>query len=73
MLRKHGAEILVAEYDAQVLEGDKGSTYVVLRFESEAAALAFYTDPAYEPVKKIRLSSSNNGRVVLARQFVPSN
>lgn len=71
LLQKHGAEILVAEYDAQMLEGDSGSTYVVLRFESEAAAMAWYNDPAYEPVKKIRLASSSNGRVALARQFVP--
>tara|TARA_R110000787_G_scaffold187146_7_gene299063 strand:+ start:7868 stop:8170 length:303 start_codon:yes stop_codon:yes gene_type:complete len=71
LLQKHGAEILVADYEAQMLEGESGSTYVVLRFESEVAALAWYNDPAYEPVKKIRLASSNNGKVVLAKQFVP--
>jgi uncharacterized protein (DUF1330 family) len=71
LLQKHGAEILVAEYDAKMLEGDTGSTYVVLRFESEAAAMAWYNDPAYEPVKKIRLASSRNGKVALAMQFVP--
>ena len=71
LLQKHGAEILVAEYDAQMLEGDSGSTYVVLRFETESAAMDWYNDPAYEPVKKIRLASSSNGRVALARQFVP--
>jgi uncharacterized protein (DUF1330 family) len=70
LLQKHGAEILVAEYDAQPLEGEKRSVYVVLRFESEAAALGWYNDPAYEPVRKIRLGSSNNN-VVLANQFVP--
>ena len=71
LLQKHGAEILVAEYDARMLEGSSGSTFVVLRFESEEAALAWYNDPAYGPVKKIRLASTNNGRVALARQFVP--
>lgn len=71
LLQKHGAEILVAEYDAQPLEGEKRSVYVVLRFESEAAALGWYNDPAYEPVRKIRLGSSNNNNVVLANQFVP--
>jgi uncharacterized protein (DUF1330 family) len=71
LLQKHGAEILVAEYEAQMLEGESGSTYVVLRFESEEAALTWYNDPAYEPVKKIRLASTSNGKVVLAKQFVP--
>jgi uncharacterized protein (DUF1330 family) len=71
LLQKHGAEILVAEYDARPLEGDKRGVYVVLRFESEEAALAWYNDPAYEPVKKIRLGSCANGTLVLADQFVP--
>tara|TARA_Y100001960_G_C14104670_1_gene554583 strand:+ start:208 stop:357 length:150 start_codon:yes stop_codon:yes gene_type:complete len=44
---------------------------VVLRFESEEAAMAWYNDPDYGPVKKIRGDSSANGTVVLAKQFVP--
>jgi uncharacterized protein (DUF1330 family) len=71
LLQKHGAEILAAEYDAQPLEGEKRSVYVVLRFQSEEAARGWYTDPAYEPVKKIRLDSCDNSNLVLARQFVP--
>ena len=38
LLQKHGAEILAAEYDAQPLEGEKRSVYVVLRFESEGCS-----------------------------------
>jgi uncharacterized protein (DUF1330 family) len=71
LLAKHGAEILVAEFDAQPLEGEKRSVYVVLRFESEEAALGWYHDPAYEPVRKIRLGSSDNNNLVLVKQFVP--
>jgi len=72
LLEKHGAEILVADYEAQMLEGESGSTYVVLRFESEEAALAWYNDPAYEDVKKIRIDSSKNSRVVLTKPFAPA-
>ncbi len=71
LLAKHKAEILVAAYDAQALEGQKRSVYVVLRFESEEAALAWYNDPAYEPVRKIRLGTCSNSNMVLAKQFVP--
>ena len=71
LLAKHGAEILVAEYDAQTLEGAAGGTYVVLRFETEAAAMAWYDDPEYQPIKKIRMNASSNGRLALARAFVP--
>jgi uncharacterized protein (DUF1330 family) len=69
LLQKHGAEILVASYDAQALEGEKRDVYVVLKFESEQAALAWYNDPDYAPVKKIRLDSSANGTLVLAKEF----
>jgi len=71
LLEKHGAEILVADYDARALEGDKRSVYVVLRFESEEAALGWYDDPAYDPVRKIRLGSCDMNSLALARQFVP--
>jgi uncharacterized protein (DUF1330 family) len=73
LLAKHGAEIVVAEYDARPLEGDARSVYVVLRFESEEAALAWHNDPAYEPVKKTRFGSSANSNMVLAKQFVSPN
>jgi len=71
LLQKHGAEILVASYDAQALEGDRRDVYLVLKFASEAAALAWYNDPAYTPVKKIRLDASANGNLALAKEFVP--
>ncbi len=71
LLQKHGAEVLVAEYDAKPLEGQKRGVYVVLRFQSEEAALAWYNDPAYEPVRKLRLDSTSGNIMVLARQYVP--
>jgi len=71
LLQKHGAEVLVADYDAKPLEGEKRGVYVVLRFESEEAALGWYNDPAYVTVRKIRLDSSRNGSMVLASQWVP--
>ena len=71
LLQKHDAEILVADYEPQVLEGDARGVVVVLRFESEEAATNWYNDPEYEPVRRIRLDSTSNGSVFLAKQFVP--
>jgi uncharacterized protein (DUF1330 family) len=71
LLEKHGAEVLVAEFDAEPLEGEKRSVYCVLKFESEEAALAWYNDPTYQPVKQHRVGSSKNGSMILARAFVP--
>ena len=71
LLQKHGAEILVADYEAKTVEGHGRGVNVVLKFESEAAAMNWYNDPDYGPVKKIRLDSTTNGTVILAKQFVP--
>lgn len=70
-LQKHNAEILVADYEAQSIEGQARGVNVVLRFESEEAAMNWYNDPEYGPVKQIRLASTSNATAVLAKQFVP--
>ncbi len=71
LLQKHGGEVLVADYEGKTIEGQGRGVNVVLKFESEAAAMNWYNDPDYEPVKKIRLDSTTNGTVILAKQFVP--
>jgi len=71
LLMKHGAEILVADFDVKAMEGEKKSVYVVLRFPSEEAANAWYNDPDYAPVMKVRLDSCSNANMVLAQPFVP--
>ena len=71
LLQKHGAEVLVADYEAKTIEGQGRGVNVVLKFESEAAAMNWYNDPDYGPVKKIRLDSTTNGTLILAKQLVP--
>ncbi len=71
LLQKHGAEVLVADYEAKTIEGQGRGVNVVLKFESEATAMNWYNDPDYGPVKKIRLDSTTNGTAILAKQFVP--
>lgn len=71
LLQKYGAEVLAADYAPTVLEGDRRGVVVVLRFESEKKAMDWYNDPAYEPVRKIRLDSTSKGFLALAKQFVP--
>lgn len=71
LLQKHAVEVLVAGPDANVMEGEGPSVNVVLKFDSEEAAMAWYTDPDYETAKKIRLNSCTNSSVVIAKEFVP--
>ena len=74
LLQKHGAEILVADFDPRGIEGTARHVYVVLKFESDEAAMNFYNDPEYQPVKQIRLDSTENGSMVLTKQFeLPSS
>ncbi len=70
LLEKHGAQILAADFDARLLEGEKRSVHVLLQFASKEAALGWYEDPDYEAVKKIRLDSCSNNNMVLVKQLV---
>ena len=68
-LAKHKAEVVVAELDAQALEGSPAKGVVVLKFPSEQAIRDFLNDPGYQPVKKIRMGMTVNGNAVMAPEF----
>lgn len=70
-LQAHGAEVVVADFDAEALEGEKRGVYCVLRFDSEEAARNWYNDPVYQPIKQLRVGSSANGSMILTKGFVP--
>ena len=70
LLEKHGAEILVADYEARAIEGEARGVNVVLRFETEEAAMNWYNDPEYAPVKQLRFDTTANTTVHLAKEFV---
>jgi uncharacterized protein (DUF1330 family) len=71
LLQKHGAEILAADYESKPLEGEPRKVNVVLKFHSEEAARNWYNDPAYGPVRQIRLDSTQGGYIVMAKEFKP--
>jgi uncharacterized protein (DUF1330 family) len=71
LLKKHGGQILAADYQAEAVEGKAAGVNVLLKFDSEEAARNFYNDPEYQPVKQVRLNSTKGGTVVLAKELVP--
>lgn len=71
LLQKHGAEVLVADYESKALEGEPRKVNVVLKFPSEEAAHNWYNDPAYGPVRQIRLSSTTGGYAAITQEFTP--
>jgi uncharacterized protein (DUF1330 family) len=72
LLRKHGAEIVVAGFDAESAEGEPPNSTVVIRFSDTAAVWAFLNDPDYQPVKELRFSVTSRGQGVVAPEFTPA-
>lgn len=71
LLQQQGVEVLVADSAPQAWEGPTRSMTVVLKFASEEAARRWYDDPAYAPVKRIRLEATRNGSLLLAKAYPP--
>jgi len=73
LLKKHGAEVLVAGFDSEPAEGEPPNSTVAIRFADTAAAWGFLNDADYEPVKEIRFSVTSRGQAVVAPQLVPAS
>lgn len=60
-----GAEVLVADYASDTVEGEPGHVTVVLRFPSKEAARAWYDSPEYTEAKPLRLASTSGSTVLV--------
>jgi uncharacterized protein (DUF1330 family) len=72
LLKKHGAQTLVAGLGAEPAEGEPPNSTVVIRFADADAAWGFLNDPDYQPVKEIRFSVTSRGQMVVAPEFTPA-
>lgn len=70
-LGKYGAEVLVASFDVEPLQGSPAKGAVVLRFPSEQAIRDFIDDPEYQALKELRYSITTDAAAVLAPEFTP--
>jgi uncharacterized protein (DUF1330 family) len=68
-LEKYGAEILVAAFETEALEGEPADGAVVLRFPSGQSVRDFVNDPDYRTLKELRLRITTNANAVLAPEF----
>ena len=68
LVEKYGGRYLAADRSTNVLEGDAGapSIMVILEFPSAEAASAWYSDPDYAPLIKLRQTDST-GDAFLAK------
>ena len=72
ILRRYGAEILVAEENAQAREGTPGQHTVVVKFPSKAAANAFYESEEYQRVIHYRTDNSHGWLVICEELALPT-
>lgn len=68
-LAGHDVEVLVADYESEAKEGSPAPVTVILRFESKAAALAWYESSDYQAIMYHR-TDNTDGSVVLCEGFV---
>ncbi|MDT5010774.1 MAG: hypothetical protein QOH57_2391 [Mycobacterium sp.] len=62
-----GGKVLVADTNAQVLEGDwHGNQTIVLEFESVEAARAWYESEEYQKAAKLRQAAADCNAVILS-------
>ena len=66
-LKAHGAEILVADFESEVVEGDPGRVTVVLKFVSKDAARGWFDSPEYREIIDLRTNYSS-GIAVLTNE-----
>lgn len=67
-LKAYGAEILVAEYESEALEGEPGKITMVFKFASREALHGWYNSPEYQEMIHLR-ADSTKGIAVSAGEF----
>ena len=62
------AEILVADYDSEVIEGEASSVTIVLKFASKEAARTWYNSSDYQNIIHHR-KDNTEGFILFADEF----
>ena len=63
-LQAHGAKIIIADRDSELLEGSAGQVTVVLKFATKAAAQAWYESPEYQTIRHLRTDNTEGIGVI---------
>jgi uncharacterized protein (DUF1330 family) len=58
-MQQYGARLLAVGRDGGDLEGQSQDSLVILSFESEAAAMAWYHSPEYAEALQLRLTTTS--------------
>ena len=64
----HDAEVLVADYDSELVEGQASGVTIVLKFPSKEAARNWYNSGEYQEIVHNRIDNSE-GFIVFTDEF----
>jgi uncharacterized protein (DUF1330 family) len=64
-LAPYGGELLVADFDSEIVEGAASPVSIVLRFPSKQSARDWYNSPEYQAVVGLR-TDNTEGQLVFA-------
>lgn len=67
LIRKYEGEVLASDLSAMAVEGSARQMNALVKFPSVEKALACYNDPAYQKIAKLRIDSTFNCSLVLAK------
>src|SRR5688572_12312693 len=70
LINEYGGEVLVSDIDAIAIEGNTKQMNAIVMFPNKEAALSCYRDTRYREVMQIRLKSTSNVSIILAKEFV---
>ena len=68
-LKQHGAQLLVADFNGESLEGEPAPVTVVVKFASKEALRAWYDSPEYQDIAHLR-KDNTEGNLVCVDEFV---
>ncbi len=66
---QHGGEVLAADRETEVVEGEAAPVSVIIRFPSKEAAWAWYRSDEYQRIINLR-TDNTEGTVVFVDEFV---
>lgn len=67
-LLAYGGEILVADYESEVVENEASNVTVVVKFPSKESARAWYNSPDYQEIVRSRIDNTE-GFLLFADEF----
>jgi len=72
-ISRHGGRVLSRTLRMEKLEGERElpTNVILIEFSDRAAALSFFSDPEYQPIRQLRLDGSQSEFVIFpAEDFV---